>query len=158
MSAARPATQRVVLFEIGGSAYALPISEILEVAEVGRLSGVPTLPLAVAGVLNHRGDALPVVMREPLFEGTRGELPEPEHVLVIGSEGESGRLGVPVDRVLGLVDEPAPRAAGADVLIERRPVRGRIVAFLDTRRLLERAARVIQEPGAPGGAGQGGVG
>lgn len=150
--AVRTASGRLVLFEIGGAAYALLISEILEVAEVGRVWGVPTLSPAVVGVLNHHGDPLPVVSRETLFEGAPRELPDPEHVLVMGSvDGESGRLGVPVDRVVALVDGEAPERPGDGLIVERRPIRGRIVAFLDARRLIERAARAIGD--APPGAG-----
>jgi chemotaxis signal transduction protein len=149
--------QRVVLFEIGAAAYALPISEILEVADVGHIWAVPTLSPRVAGVVNHHGDALPVVAREQLFEGLPAELPEPDCVLVLGSvDGESGRLGVPVDRVFGLMDGDTPRAGGQELVVERRPVRGRVVAFLDARRLLDRAARAINEIPAPAGAIQGG--
>lgn len=148
---------RLVLFEIGGAAYALPISEILEVAEVGRLWGVPTLPPSVIGVLNHHGDALPVVSREALFEAPPSELPDPEHVLVMGpEEEESGRLGVPIDRVVGLVDGEAPPRSLGELVVERRPVRGRIVAILDARCLLERAARAIGEPPTASLAAQGG--
>jgi chemotaxis-related protein WspB len=158
MSEAPAAPQhRVLLFEIGGTAYALPISEVLEVAEVGRFWGVPTLPARVAGIMNHHGDPLPVVAREELFEGTATDLPDPQNVLLIGSgEGESGRLGVPVDRVLGLVDSEISPGPSSNLDIERRPVRGRIVAFVDARRLLEHASRAINGTPASSGAGQGG--
>jgi hypothetical protein len=52
-----------------------------------------------------------------------------------------------VDRVLGLADVPAGPAAGDGLVVERRPVRGRIVAVLDAARLLERASRVIDDGG-----------
>jgi chemotaxis-related protein WspB len=139
--------RRLVLFEVGAGAYALPISDVIEVTEWSPLAGIPTLPASVAGVINHHGDALPIVARDVLLEETIGGA-RPEHVLVLGVAGaEAGRLGVPVDRVLGLVDVPAGPPAGDGLVVERRPLRGRIVAVLDAARLLERAGRVIEQPG-----------
>ena len=111
--------RRLVLFEVGAGAYALPISDVIEVTEWAPLAAIPTLPAAVAGVINHHGDALPIVARDVLLEETIGGA-RPEHVLVLGVAGaEAGRLGVPVDRVLGLVDVPAGPPAGDGLVVER---------------------------------------
>ncbi len=139
--------RRLVLFEVGAAAYALPIADVIEVTEWSQLAAIPTLPAAIAGVINHHGDALPIVARDALLEEpTAGA--KPEHVLVLGAPGgQSGRLGVPVDRVLGLVDVPAGTTVSDGLVVERRPLRGRIVAVLDAARLLERAERVIEQVG-----------
>jgi chemotaxis signal transduction protein len=140
--------RRLVLFEVGGSAFALPIADVVEVAEWAAVAAIPSLPPAIAGVVNHHGDALPLLSREALLDATITSDETPESVLVLGASGlESGRLGVPVDRVLGLVDAPLGPPAAEGIVVERRPVRGRIVAVLDAARLLERAARVIEEGG-----------
>lgn len=138
---------RLVLFEVAGSAYALPIADVLEVLESAPVAAIPTLPVTAAGVVNHHGDALPLVSRETLLEAPAAAS-RPEHVLVLGAPGmEAGRLGVPVDRVLGLVDVPLGPRAGDGMVVERRPIRGRIVAVLDAARLLERAERAIEQVG-----------
>lgn len=139
--------RRLVLFEVGGSAWALPIADVVEVAEWAPISAIPTLATTCAGVMNHHGDALPVVWGKALL-GEAAASATPENVLVLGAGGaEAGRLGLPVDRVLGLADVPAGAVAGDGVVLERRPVRGRIVAVLDAARLLERAAHVIEDGG-----------
>jgi len=139
--------RRLVLFEVGIGAYALPIADVIEVTEWSPLAAIPTLPAAIAGVINHHGDALPIVARDVLLEEAVAGAP-PEHVLVLGVAGAgSGRLGVPVDRVIGLVDVPAGSSASDALVVERRPLRGRIVAVLDAARLLERAERVIEQVG-----------
>ena len=69
------AGQRLLTFEIGAAVYALPIADVLEVAEVAPMACIPTLSRQVAGVVNHHGDALPVMSREALFELNTGELP-----------------------------------------------------------------------------------
>jgi chemotaxis signal transduction protein len=141
------AERRLVLFEVGGSAYALPIADVLEVAEWAAVSAIPSLSPSIGGVVNHHGDALPLLSREALLDAPAAP-DEPESLLVLGASGvESGRLGVPVDRVIGLVDAPVGPPVGEGIVVERRPVRGRIVAVLDAARLLERAARVIEEGG-----------
>lgn len=138
---------RLVLFEVAGSAYALPIADVVEIAEWSQPAAIPTLALAAGGVVNHHGDALPVVSREALLE-TEAIAALPENLLVLGARGaESGRLGIPVDHVIGLADAPVGEIAATGIVVERKPVRGRIVAVLDAARLLERAATVIEAGG-----------
>lgn len=150
--------ERMVAFEVGGSLYALPIADVREVAEVGRIGCVPTLPPRIGGVMNHHGDALPLVYPAALLDLPGGELPRPEHVLVLGEgASDAGHLGLPVDHVLGLIDAVPPASRGPGVVLERRPQDGRVLGVLDTRRLLERAAEVIESSvGRASGAGAGG--
>ena len=137
--------RRLIVFEVGGSAYAIPIADVIEVTEHAPWAGVPGLPRHLAGVINHHGDALPVLSREALLEPASAPLPEPENVLVLAAPGgETGRLGLPVDRVLGLADAPLGAPQGSGVVVERLPLRGRIVSVLDGRRMLSRAAEWIE--------------
>jgi chemotaxis signal transduction protein len=138
-------SMRLITFEVGGACYGLPIGDVLEVAEIGRICCVPTLPPTLGGVMNHHGDALPVVRPATLFEIDGADLPEPEHALVLvrGPDESAGRLAVPVDRVIGLVDTRPPPAEASGFLIERQPIDGRLVNILDTACLFERAAGVI---------------
>ena len=137
--------ERLLSFEVAGAAYALPIAEVAEVAELSRISGIPTIPASIGGVVNHHGDALTVVHREVLFE-TRGvPLGEPRHLLVLARDPDDPEaLGLPVDRVLGLVEGAAAVARGSDALVERRPIDGRVVGVIDTQRLLRRAVEAIE--------------
>lgn len=137
--------ERLLAFEVGGSAYAVPIADIGEVTELGAISAVPTLPQQVGGVMNHQGDGLPVLFFSALFDVPADALAPPQHVLVLArSPDDRGALGVPVDRILGLVDGAGGVARGPDAVVERRPIDGRVVSVLDARRLLERAAETIE--------------
>ena len=144
---------RLLTFEIGSSLFALPIEGVHEVAEVAELACIPTLPRDVAGVINYRGDALPVVRRERLLEPGAGALDAPQHVLVI-SDRPNGTpcLGLEVDRVLGLVDggRPAADARGSEPVAERRPLDGRMLQVVDASRLVARARKVIEDALARG--------
>ena len=89
--------ERLLAFEVGGSAYAVPIADVTEVTELGRISAVPTLPQQVGGVMNHQGDALPILFRSALFDVAVDSLVEPQHVLVLArNPDDRGALGVPV--------------------------------------------------------------
>jgi chemotaxis signal transduction protein len=136
--------ERLLAFELAGALYALPITDVAEVTEVGPLCAVPMLPLAVGGVVNHHGDALLVLDGPTLLERTPGGA-RPSHLLVLARDPDDpARFGLPVDRILGLVDGPAVAARGASPIAQLRPSGGRLLHLLDPRRLLERARATVE--------------
>ena len=140
------ATDRLLTFEIAGALFALPISDVLEVAEPSGEACIPSVPAEVACVMTYRGDALPVVRRERILtlEETPGD-ERPENLLVISDRTTAApRLGLEVDRVLGLEDSPAVRSRDGSVVAERRPMAGRVACILDPARVVERAREVIE--------------
>ncbi len=138
-------TGRLLAFEVAGSLYALPIGCVVEVSEVEPLACIPTLPAEVGGVMNHHGDALPVLRRGVLLGVTEDELPEPAHVLAVTARASGGpRVGVPVDRIVGFVDGAPATARGEDPVAERRAVEDRVLFVLDPQRLVARAKDQIE--------------
>ena len=73
-----------VTMRVGAESYALPVSNVLEVAECGRLTAVPGASAETLGVRNLRGEALPVF--------------DLATVLGISREGAAARLVVTEDR------------------------------------------------------------
>ena len=139
------ADDRLLTFEVAGDLYAIPIAGVLEVAEASRTTCIPTLPTRMGGVINYHGDALPVVNCSSLFDVSESELAEPGIILVIaGRVGDSAQLGIPVDRVLGLVDGAAAAMPGAKAVAERRSIQGRLASVLDPQRLVSQARNVIE--------------
>ncbi len=139
------AEDRLLTFEVAGDFYAMPIASVLEVADAARMTCIPTLPTSMGGVINYHGDALPVLNCSSLFEVNESELGEPSSILVIsGRVGESARLGIPVDRVLGLIDGAAAAMSGAKAVAERRSIQGRVASVLDPQRLVSQARDVIE--------------
>lgn len=150
MSAARVAPgvdERLLLFEIGGSLFAVPIHGVLEVADLPGRACIPTVPPDVAQVVNFRGDALPLMGGERLLPLERGADRGGASILVLSDRAAPvPRLGLPVDRVLGLVEGAGGRAAaGGDPVAERRPWRGRLMHVVDPARLVARAQEIIQD-------------
>jgi chemotaxis signal transduction protein len=139
------AAERLLAFEVAGSLYALPIGCVVEVGEVESLACVPTLPGRVGGVMNHHGDALPVLSRGVLLGVDEESLPEPAHVLAVTARPSGGaRLGVPVDRIVGFVDGAPATARGEGPVADRRAVEGRVLFVLDPQRLVARAKDEIE--------------
>ncbi len=138
--------ERILVFEVAANTYALPIASVLEVAEVGELTCIPMLASTTGGVMNHHGDALPVLRSASLLEHEGGEDERPERVLVIARPGTSApSLGLPVDRIQGLVPGGGATAPGAAPFAERRPIDGRLVQVLDPQWLVAKAEEVIHE-------------
>ena len=140
----RQAGERLLTFELGGAVYGLPIAVVLEVTELLEMACIPTLPPDVWGVVNYHGDALPVVRRASLLD-LEDSSAAPEHLVVITDRpSDAATLGLPVDRVLGLVDGAPAAARDAGPVAERRPIDGRIAGVLDAPRLVARAREVIE--------------
>lgn len=149
-------TGRLLAFEVARCLYALPIESVLEVAEAERATCVPGLRTDMAGVMNWHGDPLPLVASDRLLARDGAAAPvtdeEPpscgvlrEQVLVLSDRSdEAARLGIPVDRVVGLIEGRAPLGRATDLVVERRPVDGRVVAVLDPRLLVARAGDIIE--------------
>ena len=144
---------QLLAFEVSSSVYALPIESVLEVAEADHATCVPGIQIDVAGVMNWHGDPLPVVSSTHLLASENSATLDGEaegsvlrdQVLVLSDRiDESARLGMPVDRVVGLVEGQATTARATSLVVERRPVDGRIVTVLDPGLLVSRAGEIIQ--------------
>jgi chemotaxis signal transduction protein len=146
----RQTGDRVLTFEVGRALYALPLESVLEVVAPGRLVCVPMLPSELGGVMNHHGDALPVLSRATLFGVAERELLPARHILVIADgAGGAAAFGAPVDRVLGLTELGAGEADDPD---DGPPsLDGREVAILDGAGLWKRAEEALAgTAGRPG--------
>lgn len=63
-AAVAPATsgqQSLLRMSVGGEVVAVPISEVREILQVGRLTAMPRTPAFVCGVMNLRGAVVPVI-------------------------------------------------------------------------------------------------
>jgi chemotaxis signal transduction protein len=148
---------RLLAFEVARCLYALPIESVLEVAETERATCVPGLRPDMAGVMNWHGDPLPIVASDRLLDRHEAAAPAAddeespsrgvlrEQVLVLSDRGdEAARLGIPVDRVVGLIEGRAALGRATELVLERRSVDGRVVAVLDPRLLVARAGDIIE--------------
>jgi chemotaxis signal transduction protein len=152
-------SDRLLTFLFDDVRYALPIAWVVEVAEKDRVTSVPSMALPVGGVMNWHGEALPLIATELLLGRDRDEAGATpfgaattvgyaqEQVLVIASNpGRPACLGMPVDRVIGLVNggDDLIRPSGEGLVVERRPIDGRIIHVLDPAVLVARGGEVVE--------------
>jgi purine-binding chemotaxis protein CheW len=101
-----PVTDDVyVKVRVGSEAYALPIENVLEVAELGDLSALPGARTGVLGIRNFHGQVLAVFDLAHVLGGQHDGLPSR---LVVADRGGS-LAGLAVDEVTDVGSLPADR-------------------------------------------------
>jgi purine-binding chemotaxis protein CheW len=152
---------RFVIFHLAEEAYALPIGAVDEVARAPeQITRVPKTPEFLAGVINLRGDVLPVVDQRRRFDLPPFEGKDVRRLIVVRTERH--RAGLIVDNVSEVLRVPADAIEAAPDLSHderkdsarliagvinepataERPA-GRIILLLDPSELLTRAERGI---------------
>ena len=150
------ATAQFIVFHLGSEEFGLPIAAVDEVALVPeQLTRVPKMPKFLEGVINLRGEVLPVVDQRRRFE-------MPAYSTAHGGANSSGggrrllvvrtarhRAGLIVDSVSEVLRvpadgiEPPPDLTGDGARLVNgvinTPLRGRMILLLDPEELLTRA-------------------
>jgi len=121
-----------VRLRVGRERYAVPIENVLEVAELGSLCALPGAGAGVLGVRNLRGQVLPVFDLARVLAITA----DPVQPRVVVAE-HAGRLaGLAVDEVTDVVAlEGEAEQADADHLSGAILEQGELVGILDVERL-----------------------
>lgn len=95
----RASTDRnLVAFEVGGVAYAVDIQRVREIVRPLPMVALPHMPPAVVGVVDHRGDVVPVVDLRIRF-GAQAAGRDKDVRWLIVTRG-ARLLGIVVDRVI----------------------------------------------------------
>ncbi|MFG1397465.1 chemotaxis protein CheW [Roseixanthobacter pseudopolyaromaticivorans] len=137
-----------LVFRLGENEFGLPVEAVDEVAAVpARLTRVPKTPAFLEGVVNLRGEVLPVVDQRRRFGMPPLESDAPRRLVVTRTARH--RAGIIVDAVSHVLRtshdliEPAPDLAGEDTRlvhgVVNLPEEGRMVLLLDPQELLTRA-------------------
>ena len=140
----------LVTFRIGQREYATPLSAVREVVRLHGLTDLPGMAPPLAGVLDLRGAALPVLdLRAGTGAAGRGD------VLVLQRADDGTSVGVAVDQVRAVVaaDElAAAGTAGHGVLPSyvAQVLRGPdgVVFLVDLAQMVERVRAVGELAGA----------
>jgi chemotaxis signal transduction protein len=135
--------RNVIVFAIGAKRYAVELRWVREVVTLGFVTGVPTAPIALGGVVNLHGSILPVLDVATLIGQPPGPPPrQGDGALVLEAEGVTCALRVDqVDHVASLAEQD-----GAVI-----DARGRTLVLLDPGKLVRDALEVMSAaaPGAP---------
>lgn len=103
--------QDVLLFELDGHRCAVPASDVHLVTGAVTVHPLPGAPPVVFGVINVRGDIVPVVDVRARLGLTPRPVRVSDHFVLIKQGGRL--LAIAVDRVLGLESAPVREATGA---------------------------------------------
>ncbi|SDE44246.1 chemotaxis protein CheW [Belnapia rosea] len=139
-----------LVFHLGDDEFGLPIEAIDEVARVpGQITRLPKTPEFLEGVVNLRGEVLPVVDQRRRFGMPKLEHEEGRRLLVVRTERH--RAGLIVDSVSGVLRntsatlEPVPALTDETTRLVQGVLNledvGRMVPILDPTELLSRAER-----------------
>ena len=118
----------------GGEEYALAVSDVLEVAELGAITPVPGAPASVLGVRNLRGNVLPVVDLAAAMGLERAGATE--RVVVVEQDGRRAAFAVSavvgVDSMPPATEEVLSRNLCGGVLVD-----GTLVGVVNVKALLD---------------------
>ncbi|HEY8005175.1 MAG TPA: chemotaxis protein CheW [Phenylobacterium sp.] len=153
-------TRQFVVFRLGGDEFGLPIEAVDEVAPApATFTRLPKTPKFLEGVINLRGEVLPVIDQRRRFEMAPKEDPDGRRLIVLRTERH--RAGVIVDGVSEVLRCPAeligeaPDLAGEVNRLVNGVINledaGRLVLLLDPAELLTRAERGLLDAFQPEG-------
>jgi len=132
-------------FEVAEQGYALPLGAVVEVMAAPQLHLIPRITLALAGVVNLRGEPLPAVDGGALLTG-RSALHH-RHMLVL--ERGSLRMGMLVggvqriERALPLVEQSDVTQGGE--LVQWVTEGEKALGLVDPEGLIERGVLLLTE-------------
>lgn len=91
---------KIAVAEAGGEQFGIGIDRVVEILKAQRLHVLPQLPAFLAGVVNIRGEVIPLLDLRKRFGISSSS--RKERIIVIRSEGE--KVGLLVDGVKEIVD------------------------------------------------------
>lgn len=137
-------TSQYVLFHLGAERYGLPIENIQSIIRYEAPTSVPHAPEGVEGVINLRGQVIPVVDLQCCLLGVVSTPVATTRVIV--SESTSGLVGLLVDSVIEVINiaaseiRPAPDVAlsaqTADAFVGVTTVDDGLIILLDADKAL----------------------
>lgn len=88
--------RQYVVFRVGDEEYGLPIEQVSSIIRYEEPTPVPRAPVEVQGVINLRGQVIPVVDLRMRFAGTGMPADAPYERIVV-TESDVGSVGLAVD-------------------------------------------------------------
>lgn len=153
---------RLCTFTVGDELFAIDIMRIQEIVRPLPVTPVPKSPFGMLGVVDLRGQVLPVFELRRRFDmAAAGETPATARYLIVAVDGR--RLGLAVDAVHDVIDvsrrdlRVGPGVLAGDAsryFVGLCPVEDRLALLLNLHRLLSSEDRVaidaIAQPAAAG--------
>lgn len=132
-----------VLFAVGGGEYAIPAAHVLQMETYEGATPLPNAPVHVAGIVQIRGQVIPVVDMRARFGLPHGERTLDTRVVVVQHEKRVVALLVDKAREVARLDPANVREPPAMVTTQSggmvraiAQLSGRMVMLVDLERLL----------------------
>jgi purine-binding chemotaxis protein CheW len=134
---------QLVVFKLENEEYGINIMQVQEISPYQKLTKVPNSPAFVDGIVNLRGDVIPVVSLKKKFNLVESEVTELTRLIVINNGNR--RTGFIVDdasEVITISDKDVEEAPPMIVGSDRKYIQGvgklnnRILIILDLHKLL----------------------
>lgn len=102
---ANSCAEQYLTFTVQGEEYGIPIDQVREIKVLSETTRLPNTPDYLRGVMNLRGQVLPVFDLRARFHGVPTQV-TPTHVVVVLSQGTE-MIGLLVDAVLDILETVA---------------------------------------------------
>lgn len=154
--------RQLISFRVGEEEYGLDLLRVKEVIRMRQITWLPKAPPCVKGIINLRGDVIPIIDLRERFGLRRRESNASTRVIVVEVEGQ--HVGMVVDAASQVVrvprdqfDPPPPAIGDAarDFITEVGKMGDKLVIMIDVDKMLdsqelseinESIGQAIQEP------------
>lgn len=143
----------IIAFKLGEEEYGVEVSQIQEIVKLRDITRVPKAPYYIRGVMNLRGNVIPVIDLRKRFSLPSKETTDQTRIIVFDIKGV--KFGIMVDAVSEVIrlpreniEPPPPIAMGG---IESSYIRGvgklqnKLIILLDLEKALNLEELVAEE-------------
>ncbi|MBI9101860.1 MAG: purine-binding chemotaxis protein CheW [Spirochaetales bacterium] len=97
-------SNQYVIFSVGNEEYGIPILSVQEIITMPNLTRIPGVPEYIPGIINLRGNIIPIYVLRSKFNLTLNDLGENTIVIIVQIGGDHGKtVGFIVDSVSDVV-------------------------------------------------------
>jgi purine-binding chemotaxis protein CheW len=148
---------QVVSFKLGQEEFGIDILKVQEINRMGEITKVPQAPFYCEGIINLRGEVIPVINLRKKFDMDEREWDKNTRILVCDvNENVIGMIVDSVDEVLKIPHstiEPTPdivASVNSDYISGIAKLEDRLLIFLDVSKIAAEAGELVadQEVGA----------
>jgi len=155
--------EQMVVFRLAGEQFGVGINQVQEITKLSKITKVPRAPRYVEGVVNLRGDVIPVIDLRKRFELEMKEYTHSTRIIV--SDINNTKIGIIVDEVLEVLRVPGRYMEGAPEICQDDKIQKflegianlneRMIMMLDLENILQaREWQKIAEMSEPAPAGE----
>ncbi len=143
----------ILLFSVDGDHYGINVCDVTEVLPSVTLKHFPHGPAYVAGLLNYRGEAVPVIDLTLLMSSNASRNRISSRIVLVGYPNEGGvhhLFGLLVEKITETVKIPDHTFARSGVIIDDAPFLGDIAIYggamiqvVDVRKVLPDSVKAM---------------